>query len=274
MSIYRENSEVSAINRMAGGQAVKVEPQLFGLLQLAAQIHDETAGAFDITTLPLSSIWGFDRRDGRLPAPDEIAVALKSVGCDKLKLDPSKSSVEFSVPGLSINLGGIGKGYALDRVVELLESCEIRDFIVHGGQSSVVARGSQNVDDLSVGWSVGLSHPLMPDRRLAEIKLRNEALGTSGTGRQGFFVDGRRYGHIIDPRTGWPTDHFLSTTVISHSAALSDALATAFFVMPLAEVETWCRDHEQVKVICVVGGRAGQIELEWFNLAEEDWKRV
>lgn len=274
MSIYREHSEVSRINRAAQYQPVKVESNLFELLQLAVQIHDQTAGAFDITTLPLSAIWGFDRRQGRLPSHDEISIALKSVGCERLKLDASQLTVEFSEPLLSINLGGIGKGHALDRVVGLLESNEIRDFLLHGGQSSVVARGSQTVDDSITGWRVGLSHPRTPDRRLAEITLRNEALGTSGTGRQGFFVDGRRFGHIIDPRTGWPTDHFLSITVISRSAALSDALATAFFVMSLAEVESYCQNNEEIKAICVVGGAAGNTTLEWFNIADEDWKRM
>ena len=199
---------------------------------------------------------------------------MESVGCERIKLDSSKLTVEFADPKLSINLGGIGKGHALDRVVELLESNDIRDFIFHGGQSSVTARGSQNVDESKPGWSVGLSHPLTPDYRLAEITLRNESLGTSGTGRQGFFVDGRRYGHIIDPRTGRPTDHFLSTTVISPSAALSDALATAFFVMSLTEVELFCRNNEHIKAICVAAGKAGQTDLEWFNLSDEDWKRT
>ena len=273
MSIYRDTSEVSTINREAAKRAVQVESRLFQLLQEAVHIHDQTAGAFDMTSLPLSAIWGFDRREGRLPRAEEVEFALQSVGSEKIILDPLKSTVHFSDANLSLNLGGIGKGHALDRVVELLESQAVGDFILHGGQSSVVARGSQNVGEATPGWKVGLSHPLTPAHRLAEITLRNEALGTSGTGRQGFFVNGRRYGHIIDPRTGWPTDHFLSTTVISPSAALSDALATAFFVMSIAEVESYCRNNEQIKAICVAGGQDGKTDLEWFNLADEDWKR-
>lgn len=274
MSVYREHSEVSKINRDASLNAIELESRLFQLLQLAVKIHDETDGAFDITSMPLSIIWGFERREGRLPGGDEIKAALESVGCEKVKLDSSKLTVEFADPKVSINLGGIGKGHALDRVVELLESSEVLDFVIHGGQSSVVARGSQNVDKSIPGWSVGLSHPLTPDHRLAEITLRNASLGTSGTGRQGFFVDGQRFGHIIDPRTGWPADRFLSTTVISPSAALSDALATAFFVMSLAEIESYCRTNEKVKAICIAAGKAGQTDLEWFNLSDEDWKRA
>jgi thiamine biosynthesis lipoprotein len=118
---------------------------------------------------------------------------------------------------------------------------------------------------------------VLPDRRLAEFYLRDAALGTSGTARQGFFHQGKRYGHIIHPKTGWPTDHFLSTTVISQSAELSDALATAFFVMPIEEVEAWCREHTDVSVVLVtdVAGRDnGQVQLEWFNLDEDNWKRI
>ena len=114
----------------------------------------------------------------------------------------------------------------------------IRDFAIHGGQSSVLCGGDYltNDGDSGAGWPIGLSHPVLPEVRLAHFNLRGRALGTSGSGRQGFFHQGKRYGHIIDPRTGWPTDHFLSTTVISPSAALSDALATAFFVMDIEEL--------------------------------------
>jgi thiamine biosynthesis lipoprotein len=161
----------------------------------------------------------------------------------------------------------------------LIRKHNIRDFVLHGGQSSVIAAGNQKdiTSETANGWPVGLSHPVLPDRRLAEFYLRDSALGTSGTARQGFFHQGKRYGHIIHPKTGWPTDHFLSTTVISHSAELSDALATAFFVMPIEEVEAWCRKHTDVSVVLVsdVAGRDnGQVQLEWFNLEDEDWKRI
>jgi thiamine biosynthesis lipoprotein len=100
-------------------------------------------------------------------------------------------------------------------------------------------------------------------------------LGTSGTGRQGFFHQGKRYGHIIDPRTGWPTNHVLSSTVISPSAALSDALATAFFVMELSEVETYCNAHPEISALLVVPSKAkGKIDLEWFNLSDDQWRRL
>ena len=196
-----------------------------------------------------------------------------------LQLEVDSKSVRFAVPDLKINLGGIGKGYAIDCVAQMIREKGIGDFVLHGGQSSVVAAGNQkNLESESDrGWPVGLSHPLLPDRRLAEFYLRDAALGTSGTARQGFFHQGKRFGHIIHPQTGWPTDHFLSTTVISPSAELSDALATAFFVMPIEAVEAVCRQHTDVGAVLVsesTGKDKGEVQLEWFNLDESDWTRV
>lgn len=294
LSIYRDHSEVSQLNRSAQSQSTPVETLLFHLLKLAQELHESTGGAFDITSSSLTKLWGFDNRDGAVPDPELIEETLRQVGSKHLSLDPARETVSFSNPALQINLGGIGKGYAIDRMAQLFAEREIKDFIVHGGQSSVLARGNQ--DDFSndeiagspdpstassenqpkdTGWTVGLSHPTVPDFRLAEFKLRNQALGTSGTGRQGFFHKGKRYGHIIDPRTGWPTDHVLSSTVISPSAALSDALATAFFVMELNEVEAYCEAHSDVSALLVVPGKTkGQIELEWFNLDDDQWRRL
>lgn len=277
LSIYRSHSEVSELNRVAVSRAVNVETKLFELFRIATRISSSTNGAFDITSGPLTKLWGFDRRDGSIPNQELIVNTLKSVGYDKIEYCDTEQTVRFLSDQLSINLGGIGKGHSLDRAAYMIEDRGIQDFIIHGGQSSVIARGRESTsgdDDEDAGWQVGLSHPMTPDRRLGVISLRNEALGTSGTGRQGFFVDGKRYGHIIDPRTGWPTDHFLSTTVITPSAALSDALATAFFVMALEEVEVYCRANPDVKAICVAQTKSGQSTMEWFNLAEEDWKRT
>jgi len=296
LSIYRDHSELSQLNRSAKSQSTPVETLLFHLLRLSHDLHGSTRGAFDITSSPLTTLWGFDHRDGSVPDPELIKQTLLQVGSEHLSLDLERESVSFSNPNLQINLGGIGKGYAIDRMAQLFGEREVKDFIVHGGQSSVLARGNQ--DDFSknettessdpstaseaeseqpedIGWTVGLSHPTVPDFRLAEFKLRNQALGTSGTGRQGFFHKGKRYGHIIDPRTGWPTDHVISSTVISPSAALSDALATAFFVMELNEVEAYCKAHPDVAALLVVPGKAkGQIQLEWFNLSDDQWRRL
>ena len=283
MTIYRAHSEVSRLNDTASQRWVALEPGLYGLLKQSSQINFDTKQAFDITAGPLSQVWGFDKRSGNLPEQSAIATALEKVGMGNVEFDDEKCSIRYGDQGISINLNGIGKGHALDRVAEHFKSVGIGDFIIHGGQSSVLARGgsvggagssSQPTSAQEIGWDVGVSHPTLPGVRLGEFNLRDRALGTSGTARQGFFHKGKRYGHIIDPRTGWPTHHLLSTTVVSSSAALSDALATAFFVMPISEVQSYCDSHKTVSAILVESNpkTKSKVELHCFNVAEGDWR--
>jgi thiamine biosynthesis lipoprotein len=288
MTVYREHSAICHINREAFENAISVEARLFELLIQSFQIYEETSHAFDITASPLTEAWGFDKRRGSVPSQDRIDEALVRVGSSELKFDQDAKSIQFLKPGVELNLGGIGKGHALDRIAELFECKKIENFVVHGGQSSVVARGSSSSDGgsgdskpskpeaQSDGWKVGLSHPTVPGLRLAEIRLNNQALGTSGSGRQGFFHNGKRYGHIIDPRTGWPASHFLSTTVISNSAALSDALATAFFVMSAEEIQIFCENRPDVSAVLVSENdqQKGQLSIETFNLSDADFEQV
>ena len=270
LSVYRKTSELTYVNNHAGTEVVTVEAGLYQLLEQAADLHAKTDRAFDITSWPLSQLWGFSRRQGVVPDADDIAAAIKQVDGGGIEL-LEHCGVKFKPPQLKINLGGIGKGYALDRVVQQIESEDIDDFVIHGGQSSVVARGSDG-DLKNPGWTVGLTHPVQAGQRLAEIRLRDEALGTSGTGRQGFFHKGKRYGHIIDPRTGWPTDHFLSTTVICDSAAQADALATAFFVMQIEDVASYCQAKPDLKAIVVVNDPAARkTRLEVFNMDDSEF---
>jgi thiamine biosynthesis lipoprotein len=300
MTIYRDHSEVSKLNREAFKRDVVVESRLFGLLEQAKSIFNETSCAFDITAKPLASAWGFDQRNGSIPEQRRIDEALNLVGSDFIELDRETHAVRFLKQGLGIDLGGIGKGHALDRVSELLRSKSINDFVIHGGQSSVLAQGSsvvqkklpnrdgelpnrdgvdadiEMVKQESSGWRVGISHPTVPGVRLGELVLRNQALGTSGTGRQGFFHQGKRFGHIIDPRTGWPTSHFLSTTVVSKSAAFSDALATAFFVMSPEQVFAYCERNQEVSAILVSSDpkSKGQLQLDCINLEQADFRQM
>lgn len=258
LTIYRDHSEVSQLNQLATQTPQPIESGLAGLLRLAKQIHQDTGGAFDVTSGQLSQLWGFESRKGAVPTEDKIAAALKLVNSDFLVLDAAEQNLSITHEGVKINLGGIGKGYTLDRVAELFEQHSIHDFVIHGGQSSVLARGGsgEQIDDQPPEqrcWHVGISHPTAAGVRLAQVQLRNQALGTSGTARQGFFHRGKRYGHIIDPRTGWPTSHFLSTTVVSESAAVSDALATAFFVMKPTDVFAFCDNRPELKVVLVEG---------------------
>lgn len=272
LTVYRDTSEVAHVNRTAHAAAVPVEADLYALLRDAVALWTETAGAFDITTGPLIKAWGFFQRQGRVPAAHDLAAAMQRVGSDKLLLDDGQQTVRFATEGMELNLGSIGKGYALDRAGELLHTAGVDDFLIHGGQSSVLARGGR--ESREAGWSIGVRHPLFPDRRLAEVRLRDQALGTSGSMTQSFRHQGRRFGHILDPRTGQPADGVLSATVLAPSAAAADALATAFFCLGPDGAARYCAEHPEIAALLVLpGDRQGDVELVTCNLTDEQWSR-
>jgi thiamine biosynthesis lipoprotein len=302
LTVYRDHSEISRLNFRAADGPVVVEQGLFELLVQARRLCEETGGAVDVTSGPLTKIWGFHRRQGQMPTQSEIDQALSHVGSRWLELDASAKSVRFARPGMELNLGAIGKGYALDRAADLLSSLGVGDFLIHGGSSSVLARGSRDAispkskvqspkpEDAPAdspdfgrwtlesglapaGWLVALKHPLKPDERLAEFTLVNQALGTSGSGTQFFHYQGKRYGHILDPRTGWPADKMLAATVIAPTAALADALSTAFYVGGIELAEAYCRAHPEIAALLVTPAvRTGSIDLHPLNLAPDRWR--
>ncbi|MEX0938130.1 MAG: FAD:protein FMN transferase [Pirellulales bacterium] len=272
LSVYRPHSELSRLNDRAAAEPVVVEPRMFALLELAAEIWRETGGAFDMTTGPLSRAWGFFKRQGRLPQPEELEEALVHVGTEQVTLDVAECSVAFAEVGVEVNVNGIGKGYALDRAGEVLRESGVVDFLLHGGQSSVLAGGARGSRH-GRGWTVGLRHPLRPERRLAEFYLRDRALGTSGSATQFFHFGGKRYGHVIDPRSGMPVEGVYSATVTAPTAAQADALATAFYVLGPAEARRYCDSHDGIACALVTGGpRQGSIEIHTAGLAQGDWR--
>jgi thiamine biosynthesis lipoprotein len=202
--------------------------------------------------------------------------ALARVGYRSLELDNQRHTIRFLKRGVEIDLNALGKGYALDRCAEVLREAGVEDYLVHGGQSSVLAGGARFADESPPqGWSIALRHPLKPTQRLAEIWLRDRALGTSGSGVQFFHHQGRRYGHVLDPRTGWPAEGVLSATVLAPNAALADALATACFVMGPEGTREYCLRHPDVAAILVCPGqRSGSLDIQTYGLADDDWQRL
>lgn len=264
LSYFRPASQISRLNLVAADGPVAIEPRLFELLELTMDLHRQSDGAFDITSAPLGEVWGFARRQGALPAKADVAEALKSVGSRYVKLDAEKGTVQFTKEDVRLNLGSIGKGYALDRAAEVLAAWGIGDFLFHGGQSSVLARGHRAgaSGEAAGGWTVGVCDPLHPERRLAEIKLRDRGLGTSGSMMQFFRHRGRRYAHILDPRTGQPAEGVLSVTVVAPTAALADGLSTAFFVMGPGATEEFCRDRPEIAALFVCpSAKSGRPEI-------------
>jgi thiamine biosynthesis lipoprotein len=256
MSVFRASSQLSRINREAADGPVPVEPRLLEILQLAQRIYAETAGAYDITSTSLWRAWGFARREGRVPTPEQLAEARRCVGGQFVQLDPEAQTVRFLQPGMELNLGSIGKGYALDRAAEQLLAAGVGDFLLHGGQSSVLARGSRLAGTAPDGWTVGIHDPLRRGRRIGQLCLRDRALGTSGSANQSFRHRGRRYAHILDPRTGWPAEGVWSATVLAPTAAEADALSTAFFVMGADAAFRYCRSRPDLAAVLVCSSLA------------------
>jgi thiamine biosynthesis lipoprotein len=245
MTVYRDSSDVVNLNRLAPYAAVIVEERLFELLQLAARVTSETEGAFDITAGALVKAWGFFRGPRRVPSDEARKSALERTGMRQVVLTPEQQTVRYLRPGLEINLGSIGKGYAVDRMAELLD--EMPTFLLHGGHSSVYARGTPDNDPR--GWAIGLKHPWDEERRLGQVWLRDRALGTSASTFRHLEYNGKKLGHNLDPRSGWPAEGIASATVLAPTAAEADALATAFFVLGVEKTRAYCEAHPDIGAV-------------------------
>ena len=226
MSTWKEESEISKINRDARGKPVKLSSELFLLLNKASLFSKMTGGAFDVTAMPVVKLWGFQGGEPKLPSDKEIADAIKKVGWRKMVLDAADTTVTL-YGGVTIDLAGIGKGYAVDRCVGIL-----RD---HGAVSALVDLGGNM---FAIGappgreaWSIGIRDPEDSGGVIGKLLISDEAVATSGNYENFVVIDGKRYGHIVDPRTGQTVDHVLGVTVIAPSATQSDALSTGLFVM-------------------------------------------
>ncbi|MBI5760295.1 MAG: FAD:protein FMN transferase [Planctomycetales bacterium] len=256
MSVYRPHTELSRLNRLAAGEDFPVEPRLFELLLLARRLADDTSGAFDPTAGPLVNLWRLCKQEHRIPKQTEIDKLRSVIGIDNVEFQTDRRSVgvppsggqpaeagtptvRFARQGVELNLNSIGKGYALDRAGEVLDAEKIEDWLLHGGHSSVLARGGHNGH---AGWPIAIRNPLFPERHFATILLRDCGMSTSGSGVQYFRHRGQRYGHIIDPRTGWPVEGMLSVTVLAPTAAEADALSTAFFVLGVEKTIACCHN--------------------------------
>jgi thiamine biosynthesis lipoprotein len=253
LTVFREESEVSQLNRRAAFEAVRVEDRLFDLLALAARLNRETEEAFDISVGALTKAWGFYKRTGRVPSEEERAEVKNRIGMRHVLLEPEMKTVRYLRPGLEINLGSIGKGYALDRAGERLRlEWGLSHILLHGGQSSVLALGS--APGRANGWPIALRHPWDDERMLGVVRLRDAALGTSAANYQHLDYNGRKLGHILDPRSGWPAESVASATAIAPTGAEADALATAFFILGVDKARAYCAAHPGIGAVLLPQG--------------------
>jgi thiamine biosynthesis lipoprotein len=207
---------------------VAVGDEVREVLLMAKQISEWTGGKFDVTFSALSDIWRFDHdRDGRVPSSGEIAARLPLVDYTALQLDDAAGTAFLTRRGMRAHLGGIGKGYAVDRAASILRSHGLSDFMIQaGGDLSVAGRRGARP------WRVGIRNPRGPeDSTFAAIDVTDATVSTSGDYERAFVRDGRRYHHILDPDTGEPAARSRSVTIVSRNAAMADALSTAVFIM-------------------------------------------
>jgi FAD:protein FMN transferase len=227
-SVYKDTSEISRINRLRKDEKLRASDEVFDLIEKSIEFSKKTEGAFDITVKPLVDLWGKAKKGNRLPTEDEIKLALDRVGYEKIILDEIDRTISFKKEGMALDMGGIAKGYATGRAIGILKKNGIDDAIVStAGDLYCLGRRSKNKL-----WKVGVQDPRRKNRIFSEIELEDMAISTSGDYERYFILNGRRYSHIIDPRTGYPVgDDVVSSSVIASDSSTADILATSLAIL-------------------------------------------
>jgi thiamine biosynthesis lipoprotein len=248
LSRFIENSDISEINSLPVGRHVVLGLPAFECLEISRRLYDQTNGAFDITIGSLLNCRRSDDGKSRTPTDEQLNLARQRTGMDLLKLDAEEHTVEVLTEGVQVDLGGMGKGYAVDQMAKLLREWSIDVALVHGGYSSVLALDAP--PDME-GWPVTLSHPGKQKTTLAKLYFHGRAL--SGSGLQ-------KGQHIIDPRTGRPVRAKRAAWSSAPDAATGDALSTAFMVMDPDEIKEYCRRHPDVAAMIILQAEDGRKE--------------
>jgi thiamine biosynthesis lipoprotein len=231
LSRFQESSEITRINYLPAGKILRLGLDTFECFKISLQMYEQTNKAFDVTIGPLFNCWRNKDSTARTPSQDELEQARKHIGMNLLELDESLHAICLLTSPLQIDLGGIGKGYAVDKMAELLREWSINIALISGGFSSVLALDAPVG---TKGWPLTLSNPNNHKQILARPFLHNCALGGSGI---------KKGGHIIDPRKGHPVEGKLASWSSASTAAIADALSTAFMIMDLDEIGQYCSNH-------------------------------
>jgi len=239
LSRFIENGDVARINNLPVGEPLLLGLDTFECLKISVRMYAETDGAFDITIGSLLRCWRNDDGTPRTPSPEELDLAGQRTGTNLLQLDEVEHTVELSASPVQVDLGGVGKGFAVDRVAELLREWSIETALISGGYSSVLALDPPSG---TKGWPLTLSNPADRSRILARPHLRSGALSGSGV---------QKGDHIISPRTGRPTSGKLAAWSGAPDAATADALSTAFMIMDTDEIEKYCALHPDTRAMVI-----------------------
>jgi thiamine biosynthesis lipoprotein len=229
LSHWREDSDVQRLNAAAGKHEVRLGTEIRDVLRTAAKISEWTGGKFDVTFGVMSGLWKFDyqNKDGTIPAHDEVVRRRKLINYRDLELDERSGTAFLRREGMVVSLGGIGKGYAVDRARDILRERGLRDFMIQfGGDMYVAGRQGDRP------WRLGIQDPRAPANRIfAAVELSDSTFSTSGDYERFFIKDGRRYHHILDPATGEPAEGCRSVTIVALTATVADGLSTGVFIL-------------------------------------------
>jgi thiamine biosynthesis lipoprotein len=228
LSNYRPASELSEVNRFAAERPVRVSDEFFSLLWDCVAYSRDSGGTFDITVGPLMKVWGFYKGSGHLPHRAEIRGALEKVGYRNIVLDARHKTVRFTQAGVELDPGGIGKGYAVDKMAGVLKEDGVAAALISGGGSSIYAIGAPPGE---TGWQVAIKDPRDQKRTIAPVRLRDESMSTSGNYEKYFWAEGRIWSHIMDPRTGYPAVGTLSVSLITPRTIDSEAWAKPYYIL-------------------------------------------
>lgn len=238
LSNYKPHSEWSEMNRVAADHPVRLSAELFYLLEACQQYSRESEGTFDISVGPLMKVWGFYKGSGHLADRAQVLSALQLVGYRNIVLDPKNLTVRFLKKGVELDPGGIGKGYAVDRMAHVLRREGICRALISAGGSSIYALGAPPNKD---GWRIDLKLPEDASEAQQTVTLRDESLSTSGSYEKFFYADGRLWSHIMDPRTGYPSRGMISVSVIAPKTIDSEAWAKPYYILG----RQWASRHKK-----------------------------
>ena len=227
ISAWDPDSETTLINKNAGIKPVKVSLELFKLIERAKQISEITDGAFDISYSSIDNIWKFDGSMQYMPTKEEVKNSIRKVGYNKIILNARDQSVFLNQKGMRISFGAIGKGYAADKAKELLVSKQVIAGVINAS-GDLTTWGTKASGEK---WLIGIANPLSKDKIFSWLPIVESSVATSGNYEKFVVFNGKKYSHIIDPRTGYPSRGVNSVTIFAKSAELCDALATAVFIM-------------------------------------------
>ncbi|MGO3708302.1 FAD:protein FMN transferase [Mesonia hippocampi] len=253
ISSWDDNSQTSEINRNAGIKPVKVDKELFDLIERAIAISKLTDGAFDISYASMDKIWKFDGSMAKMPSKEEITASVEKVGYQNIVLDKMNSTIFLKLEGMKIGFGAIGKGYAADMAKNLLISKGVPSGIINASGDMNTWGKQPNGNE----WKVAITNPMDKNKVFALLPITNGAVVTSGNYEKYVNFNGKRYTHIIDPRTGYPSTGIISVTVFAPKAELADALATSVFVM--GKEAGLDRINQLPKIECIIIDDKGNI---------------